>query len=310
MFLYDLPLDELKTFTLPQTREPDFEALWADLLERSKGQPLKPASVPVDYCVPEVEVESVSFEAFDGGRIVGWSITPKPVQPRPTLLFFHGYSGSKGSISDYLMWALQGVTVLTFDVRGQLGDSADFADYPGGRFTGWMTSGILDPSRYYFVRAYVDTVRAMDLACARPEVDEAHVGVTGVSQGGGLALAAASLDDRFALCMPEIPGFCHIRRTLELTKSPPWTDLTTFFQRRPGDVEQAMRTLSYVELNNHTERIACPTLVSAGLQDELCPPSTVYTAFNRIPVKEKQIDAFAFNGHEGGLNRETQIAWV
>ena len=311
MFLFDLPLDELKTYTLPQAREPDFNPFWEGILERSKDQPLDPTSTPVDYAVPEVRVEDVTFAAYDGGRIAGWSITPQPVQPRPTLVSFHGYSGTKGSICDHLSWALQGFTVLTFDVRGQTGDSEDHATYPGGQFWGWLTRGILDPKQYYFVRAYADTVRALDFACSRDEVDLERIAVTGVSQGGGLALAAASLDPRPRLCMSEVPGFCHFRRTLEITKHPPWNELITYFQRRPPeDCDRAMRTLSYVELNNLTDRILCPTLVSCGLQDELCPPSTVFTAFNRIATEDKQIDTFPFHGHVGGLHRETQIIWA
>lgn len=310
MFAYDLPLDQLKTFTLPQTREPDFEKFWAAALERSSRQPLEAGSSRVPYAVPDVRVQNVSFNAFDGGRIAGWAITPEPVQPKATLLFFHGYSGNKGRICDYLMWVLQGFTVLTFDVRGQMGDSADFAEYPGGRAHGWMTTGILDPERYYFVRAYVDTVRAMSFACSREEVDPERIAVAGVSQGGALALAAAALDRRPALCIAEVPGIGHIRRTLELTKAAPWTDLITYFQHRPQDIEQAMRTLSYIELNNLAERIVCPVLISAGLLDEICPPSTIFTVFNRIPAQEKLIETFPFNGHEAGLNRENQIAWA
>lgn len=310
MFQYDLPLEQLETYTLPQKREPDFEAFWRRILKNNQAQPLDADSEPVDYAVPDVSVENVSFEAYDGGRIVGWSITAQPVEPRPTLVFFHGYSGDKGRIADYLMWALQGFSVETFDVRGQLGDSSDFAEYPGGRFKGWMTSGILDPESYYFVRAFADTVRALDFAVTRREVDPDRIGVAGVSQGGGLALAAASLDERPALCLSEIPGFCHIGRTLQLTRTPPWDDLITYFQRRPQDIERAMRTLSYVELNNLTDRITCPTLVSAGLLDELCPPSSIFAAFNRIPAAEKQIDTFPFNGHDAGLNTERQIVWA
>ncbi|MBI5093705.1 MAG: acetylxylan esterase [Candidatus Hydrogenedentes bacterium] len=310
MFLYDLPLDQLKTYSLPQIREPDFAAFWERMLARNKQQPLNPAAEPVDYPVAEAKIEKISFEAFDGGRIVGWLIAPAQTKKRPTLVQFHGYSGNKGRIDEYLFWTLQGFTVLTVDVRGQNGDSSDLADYPSGRFAGWMTSGLLDPEKYYFTRAYLDTVRAIDYACSRPEVDADRIGVTGCSQGGGLALAAASLDSRPKLCMPEVPGFCHFRRTLEITKAAPWTDLIVWFQNRPDQVDAAMRTLSYVELNNLTDRIQCPTLVSVGLQDELCPPSTIFTAFNRIPVKEKQIDTFAFNGHQAYLNRETQIGWA
>lgn len=310
MFLFDMPLDQLRGCMFPQQRERDFDDFWRRMLACSQQQPLDPAAEPVPYAVADVRVEQVSYAAFDGGRIVGWSITPIKVLPRPTLIFFHGYSGDKGKIANYLMWALQGFTCLTFDVRGQLGDSTDLAPYPGGRFTGWMTSGILDPERYYFARAYIDTVRAIDFAQTCMEVDPLHIGVSGCSQGGGLSLAAASLDHRMRLCVAEVPGFCHFARTLELTKQPPWTDLIVYFQRRPQDIEQAMRTLSYVELNNLTDRIQCPTLISAGLQDELCVPSSIFSAYNRIPVREKLIEVFPYNGHEGALNIETQIAWA
>jgi cephalosporin-C deacetylase len=309
MFLYDLPLDQLRDYTLPLTREPDFDAFWAKMLRRSGEQPLDPASERIEYPVPGLTVEKVSYEAFDGGRIVGWFLAPGG-GPHPTLVFFHGYSGNRGRIADYLGWALQGYTVLTWDVRGQCGESSDTADYPGGRNSGWLTSGLLDPERYYFVRAYLDTVRALDYACSRPEVDRERIGVSGVSQGGGLSLAAAALDDRPKLCMPEVPAFGHFRRLLEVTQAAPWTDLTVYLQRRPEDIEPAFRTLSYVELNNLAERIQCPTLVSVGLLDLLCPPSTIFTVYNRIPAAEKRIDTFAFNGHEAGLHRDDQVAWA
>ena len=310
MFLFDMPLEELRGCLFPKKMQPDFDGFWQHMLERGREQPLDPIANRVTYAVPDVRVEEVSFAAYDGGRVVGWSITPADVAPRPTLIFFHGYSGDKGRIAHYLMWALQGFTCLTFDVRGQLGDSTDLADYPGGRYTGWMTSGILEPEKYYFVRCYVDTVRAIDFALTREEVAPDRIGTTGCSQGGGLSLAAACLDDRTKLCMAEVPGFCHFARTLELTKQPPWTDLITYFQGRPEDIDTAMRTLSYVELNNMTDRITCPTLVSVGLQDELCVPSSVFSAYNRIPVETKQIDVFPYNGHEAGLNIENMVLWA
>lgn len=310
MFMFDMPLDQLRTCMFPQKKEPDFVEFWKRMLLRSREQPIDPIAEPLDYSVPEVHIEKVSFEAFDGGRISGWSITPSKLVPRPTLIFFHGYSGSKGKIANYLMWALQGFTCLALDVRGQLGDSTDHAEYPGGRFSGWMTSGILEPEKYYFVRCYLDTVRAIDFAHTCMEVDTRRIGVAGCSQGGGLALAAASFDPRVRLCMAEVPGFCHFGRTFEITKAAPWTDLITYFAHRPQDIEQGMRTLSYVELNNLADRIQCPTLISVGLQDELCVPSSIFSAYNRIPARQKQIDVFPFNGHEGGLNVENMIAWA
>ncbi len=310
MLLFDWPLEKLKTCQLPQTKEADFDEFWDSMLARSRSQPLHPKLVPGAYVVPEIQLEAVSFEAFDGGRIVGWSISPKPVQPRPTLIFFHGYAGNKTHVANYLMWALQGFTCLTFDVRGQSGDSTDTAPYPGGCTPGWLTRGILEPQSYYLARCYVDTVRALDFACGRPEVDASRIGVTGCSQGGGLSLAACSLDPRPALCMAEVPGFCHIGRTLELTQEAPWTELINYFRSYPERVEPAMRSMSYIELNNLTERIQCPALVNAANVDLLCVPSSIYSAFNRIPHPDKHIEFFPYNGHEGGLMIETMIQWV
>lgn len=41
------------------------------------------------------------------------------------------------------------------------------------------------------------------------------------------------------------------------------------------------------------------TLFSVGLMDAICPPSTVYEAYNQITTNE-QICVYPHNGHEGG----------
>jgi len=309
-FAFDMPLDDLKTCRFPQTKEPDFDTFWEEVCEDSAAQPLDPQSRPIDYPVPGLVVEEISYAAFDGGRIAGWYLAPSGGGPHPSLAFFHGYSGKRGEVASYLLWALQGFACLAIDVRGQNGQSTDLAEYPGGRAAGWLTSGILDPRKYYFTRAYTDAVRAIDYLWTRPEVDRDRIGATGCSQGGGLSLAVCSLDRRPKLCMAGVPGFCHIGRTLEITRAAPWNELTDFFRSHPEDVDTALRTLSYVELNNLTERITCPSLVSVGLLDELCVPSSVFSAYNGIPVETKHLDIVPYTGHDAGLSTELQIAWA
>lgn len=310
MFLFDLPLSELEVCLLPQTKAPDFDAFWERMLAKSRAQPLHSESEPVAYSVPGLRVERFSFAAFDGGRIVGWAVTPDEIRPRPTLLFFHGYTGNKRRIADYLMWALQGFTCFAFDVRGQSGDSTDAAWYDGGHRPGWITRGILDPEQYYFTRAYLDAVRAVDFAVARDETDPDRIGVTGCSQGGGLSLAVCSLDSRPKLCMSEVPAFCHFGRTLEITREAPWTELIDYFRIYPERLEPAMRTLSYIELNNLAERIQCPVLMNVALADMICVPSSIFSVYNRIPAQEKRLMRFPYNGHEGGLMTEEMILWA
>ena len=43
---------------------------------------------------------------------------------------------------------------------------------------------------------------------------------------------------------------------------------------------------------------------SVGLMDEVCPPSTVYSAYNHYRG-DKSIRVYEFNGHEGGESFQT-----
>jgi cephalosporin-C deacetylase len=311
MLNIDLPLEQLATFTLPLTRQPDFSRFWEEVVASSRKQPLRATEERLAYPVTEVRVERVRFAAYDGGEIVGWFVAPPDQTPGPVLVLYHGYGWYKGNVCDHLLWPLQGISVLAVDTRGQPGDSSDLAAYPGGRNHGWMTWGILEPRSYYFVRAYADAVRAVDYVRGRKDVDPARIAVSGGSQGGMLSMAAAAFDKTVALCMPDVPGFGHVRRTLELTRAQPWPDLTGLFQRFPEHVDTAFRTMSYVELNNLAPEVTCPTLVSVGLEDQLVPPSTVYTVYNHLAAKTKEIVPYPFNGHEGGLaHRERQIVWA
>jgi cephalosporin-C deacetylase len=306
-FLFDLPYEELVSCRLPQSAPADLGAFWEKMLAKSAVQPLDPDQTQLDYTVKEVCVAAISFAAFDGGRIAGWCITPAEKRPRPALIFYHGYSGNKTHIAQYLGWALQGFTCIALDVRGQPGDSSDMAEYPGGHTPGWLMQGILDPERYYFTRCYLDAVRAVDFACGLAVVDPDRIGVTGCSQGGGLSLAACCLDARPRLCMAEVPGFCHLARTLELTREPPWTEVINYLRVHPDREAAVMRTFSYVELNNLCERIVCTVLVNACHADMLCVPSSIYSVYNRIPHGDKEILYYPYNGHECGLMIERMI---
>ena len=70
--------------------------------------------------------------------------------------------------------------------------------------------------------------------------------------------------------------------------------------------ESTLRTLSYFDTMNLAERIGCPTLMSVGLQDGICPPTTCFNTFNRIPG-EKNYRIYPNKRH--GLGKE-HYAWI
>lgn len=314
MIIADMPLEQLQQYRPPQTKQPDFGAFWKRTLDEALSQPLNEDLEPIPtYPVPEVEVFRASFDGFRAGRCVAWYLRPRDIgfdASLPALVFYHGYSGNKGMPHNYLMWALQGYAVLALDVRGQSGESNDGIIYPEGHISGWMTQGIMDPETYYYRGVYMDCVRAAELVAAQPEVDARHMGAAGVSQGGGLTLAAAALSGRFALAMPEVPYLCHFRRALEMAQQDPYLELSRYFRVYPEREEQAFRTLSYFDNLNLADRITCPVLMTVGLLDLICPPSTIYATFNHIK-SEKKMCVYPYHGHEVPDNHaEEQMRWA
>jgi cephalosporin-C deacetylase len=55
---------------------------------------------------------------------------------------------------------------------------------------------------------------------------------------------------------------------------------------------------------NFATRANAPALFSVGLMDDICPPSTVFSAYNHYKA-EKQIKVWSYNNHEGGASFQT-----
>jgi cephalosporin-C deacetylase len=295
--LYDKPLEELLVYNPPLTREPDLDAFWSATLAESAQAPLNADVRLTDYPAVGARVYEVMYDGWRGARICGWYIVPDRPGPYPALVQYHGYSGWKQDAHHYLMWALQGYAIFAVDVRGQSGNSSDPADYPGGHVTGWMTMGILDPASYFYRGVYMDCVRAIDFVASREEVDASRLGVMGMSQGGGLTLAAAALDSRPILAMPEMPYLCHYKRAVDMAVRNPYLEISEYIRRWPNRDAQVWRTLSYFDNLNLADRITCPVLMDVGLQDDICPPSTVYATYNRITAR-KEMRVYRYSNHE------------
>jgi cephalosporin-C deacetylase len=58
-------------------------------------------------------------------------------------------------------------------------------------------------------------------------------------------------------------------------------------------------------------RARAAALFSVGLMDTVCPPSTVYAAYNAY-AGPKQIRSYPFNDHEGGhaVHEAEQLRWL
>lgn len=293
----DMPLDQLRQYKPSLYREADFETYWETTIAEATRQPLNAELIPYRLPAKGLECFAVRFDGYKGGRIAGWYVRPDSRGKFPGVVVYHGYSGRGTRPLDLLTYAAQGMCVLSMDCRGQNGQSTDAGAYTEGHQSGWMTQGIRDPQTYYYRYVYADAVRALEVLARRDEVDADRIAVTGVSQGGGLTLAAAALSERPILALPDIPFMCDYRRAINITPAGPYPEITAFLKSFPDLYETALRTLSYCDCLNLAPWITCRTVISNGLCDDVCPPSTIFAAYNHITA-EKQMEVYPFHKHE------------
>ncbi len=311
MAFFDLSLDQLQTYR-PQVAEPaDFDAFWQATLAEARQFPLNAAFEKVDYGLAAQETFDVTFSGFGGQPIKGWFLLPmQRREPLPCVVEYIGYGGGRSFPFDWLLWSSAGYAHLVMDTRGQgsgwiSGDTPDlYAEGGNPHAPGCMTDGILDPRHYYYRRVITDAIRAVEAVRSHSAVDPARVAVTGGSQGGGITVAAAGLVPDLLAAMPDVPFLCHYRRATELVDSYPYKEIADFCHTHRDKVERVFNTLSYFDGVNFAARAGARALFSTALMDQVCPPSTVFAAYNRWSG-EKDIRVYPYNGHEGGGSYQT-----
>ena len=297
---FDMPLEQLEAYR-PKLAEPDdFDQFWRDTMIESRTQPLNPVFEPVSFGLELVDVFDTEFSGFDGERVKAWLLLPANTDNKklPCVVEYTGYTGGRNLPYEWLTWPNTGIAHLVMDSRGQGGDTPDLqTEGAPGPLHGYLTRGIHSRETFFYKRLLVDAVRAVEAARSHPNVDTDRVGVAGISQGGGISLAVAGLDPTVSILMSDIPFLCHYQRAATLVDTKPYGELATYLTRRPGHEDRVFEVLSYFDGVNFATRAIAPALFSVGLMDQVCPPSTVYAAYNRYSGP-KTINVYPFHQHD------------
>jgi cephalosporin-C deacetylase len=301
--LFDLPLDQLQTYTGCNPKPADFDAFWDRGLAELDALDPQVELVPSDFQTPYAECLDLFFTGVDRARIHAKLLRPRQASaPHPAVLQFHGYSGSSGDWTDKLPYAALGFTVAALDCRGQAGQSQDSGGVTGNTLKGHIIRGLQDsPEHLLFRQVFLDTALLARIVMAFPDVDENRVGATGGSQGGGLTLACAALEPRIRRAVSLFPFLSDYRRVWDLDLDvAAYEELRTYFRSFDPlheHEDEVFLKLGYIDVQHLAPRIRAETRMAVGLMDTVCPPSTQFAAYNRIPAP-KSLWVYPDFGHE------------
>lgn len=247
----------------------DFDAFW-------RGQRLRLAEVPVRADLREGAPARPGFRVFDvrvdcaGGKPVsGYLSCPREAAPRSlgAHVGFIGY-GARSASPD----CRPGMIVFQVNAHGiENGrESAYYRALQDGELKGYgfHAEENARPETCYFNGMMLRVMRALEFVKSRPEWDGKTLTVFGSSQGGFQAVAAAALDGAVTECVLRKPWMCDLGG-IALGRLRGW---------RPDPAAG----LAYYDGVFMGRRVACKTVITAGLGDYTCPPSGLTVLYNGI----------------------------
>jgi cephalosporin-C deacetylase len=249
-----------------------------------------------EKCTEKINVYHVSIQNYpNNARVYGILCVPKKPGKYPAILHVPGagirpYGGDienaeKGYIT--LDIGIHGIPVnMNIDVYNNLS---------AGALNGYFFFNMDDKDKYYYKRVYLGCIRANDFIFTLPEFDGVNLAVTGGSQGGALSIVTAALDPRVKYLAAFYPALCDLTGYLK-GRAGGWPHIFDKNNIAYNNKKDKLETVKYYDVVNFARRVKIPGIYSWGYNDEVCPPTSMYAAYNVITAP-KSLHVALETGH-------------
>ena len=261
----------------------DFVEFWNKAKEEAAAIPIDAAMdlIP-ERCTEKVNVYHVSFQNFrNRSRIYGILSMPAKEGKYPALLKVPG-AGVRPYGPD-MATAEQGIIVLEIGIHGVPVnmDPELYGDLGSAALSGYWNYNMEHRDRYYYKRVYLGCVRANDFLTSLPQYDGSNLGVSGGSQGGALSIITAALDPRVKYLAAYYPALSDVTGYLK-GRAGGWPHMFDKNNLPYNNMKEKFETVRYYDVVNFARQLKVPGFYSWGFNDETCPPTSMYAAYNVI----------------------------
>ena len=288
----------------PQEIEPkvempgDFDEFWSTAKQALAALPIDAKlTLEPDLSTAEIDVYHVSLQNIQtswrgNSRFYGMLSMPKKPGQYPAILNVPGAGVRSYGRDDR---AANGVIVFKVGIHGLPVNLPDevYQSLGAGALGGYQNFNLDDRDLYYYKRVYLGCVRAIDFIYSLPEFDGETLAVTGGSQGGALSIITAGLDDRVKYLAAYYPALSDVTGYLE-GRAGGWPHMFAGYdpQKHPDWTE----TIRYYDVVNFAKKLSAPGWYSWGFNDHVCPPTSMYAAYNSISAP-KELHLFLETEH-------------
>ncbi|GMQ31315.1 acetylxylan esterase [Algoriphagus confluentis] len=274
----------------------DFEAFWGAGKEELAKVPMDPKMIHIpERSTEKVDVYHVNFQNVRNSRIYGVLTVPKGEGKFPAILQVPG-AGIRPYSGD-IAKAARGAIVLQIGIHGIPIDMAPevYGNLGSGALNGYWNFNVQDKDIYYYRRVYLGAVRAVDFLASLPQYDGENLAVQGGSQGGALAIITAALDSRIKYLVSYYPALSDMTGYLE-GRAGGWPHILAPANQKYYNFPKAIETLAYYDVVNFARILKTPGFYSWGYNDDTCPPTSYYSAYNQIKAP-KEVFVIPETGH-------------
>ncbi len=267
----------------PTVQKPqDFESFWNTTKIELNRIPLdaKMLLLP-ERCSALTNVYQVNIQNYGNSRLYGILSLPKKPGKYPAILQVPG-AGIRPYGAD-LELADKGFILLAIGIHGipVIMDTSVYANLTVGALKNYQYYNPDNRDRYYYKRVYMGCLRANDFLTSLPQFDGINLAVTGGSQGGALSIVTAALDKRVKYLAAFYPALSDMTGYLN-GRAGGWPHFFNESNLPYYNNANVIKSLSYYDVVNFAKDLTVEGYYSFGYNDETCPPTSMYAAYNSI----------------------------
>jgi cephalosporin-C deacetylase-like acetyl esterase len=213
----------------------------------------------------------INFEVVNGDRAYGFISVPAGAGPFPAIIEYPAFGEIPNVVvPNPFLAARAGAIVIDINIHPNPTDEAGPYEY--------VLIGMEAAEDFYFRHVVLASVRCIDYLETRSDYN-GKVAALGNSQGGGLAVLAAGIDNRFSkivTCMPAMHAFA-----ASGVGKPSGFPLYYSIANANGlNVPAVKEAISYYDAATAWRHFDGDAWITIGYKDVICPPGSVLSGFS------------------------------